>query len=547
MAVAPVINQVSLIGMNVAMITVLLILHFLLLLRQSMLLLRPQCDERLDRMMQRTILQRLRHYTFIRRIQLHGGGAALSALPLLVLLPYARQSPVWATFARQHYLWLALLGFWLLCSAIALAATRLQHFNGIAFSSRDAGPADFGRRWPNWPDKVLWLCELGYLGLLSAALCWFLELENDWLIWRIYLHRILWAGLVGLLVYVYWSNVRYLRQKSGIVAKPVQLEKLSPRLYLWRLRLELAELRHNNFAHGLKLSLKSGLKSGLKPSLNPRNLPMAFVILRFLAPAAQNLQRWQKNEHSLSLLSWTELSEAWQESAQTNIVNKTTKRTIELELLLEMQGFLQYLPASAFRAAVRVWGPYYDVQPEFFDNIFQTGYLLYIGKSAGLSPLLQFLQYLKLKRQDRSFTSPLQIAVLQLQEAPERGGLQSLAAESDFWQHRLYQACGGLRDGLNVEVKALELPPQRSEIVEDEASGMLIRRKKLNRIQRKKREAWQSFRVEREAECLERALRQYLQALCQRWQLSLAGLQEACLYRGPQSIRQLVERSFEPE
>ena len=99
---------------------------------------------------------------------------------------------------------------------------------------------------------------------------------------------------------------------------------------------------------------------------------MGFCILHFTAPKGRHIPRWQQNEHPLSLLS-----------------SSQNAHYIELEFALEMKGFLEYLdPQQLAHTETRVWGPYYDAQPEFLHKIEREGCLLYIGCQAGACPVI---------------------------------------------------------------------------------------------------------------------------------------------------------------
>ena len=151
--------------MQELVLPILLGLQLLLLMRQSLLLLRPLCDLSLNSSIRANAWLRP---TYIQRIRRHGSGASITFLLILSLLFF---SPSLFALFNTHKILLVLGAVWASIHFTALIATGFRHFSGLAFSSRDAGPADFGRRWPFWPDGMLWLCELGYLGLLYMGFC----------------------------------------------------------------------------------------------------------------------------------------------------------------------------------------------------------------------------------------------------------------------------------------------------------------------------------------------------------------------------------------
>ncbi|WGK70041.1 hypothetical protein P0082_04050 [Candidatus Haliotispira prima] len=524
-------------------------LYLLLLLRQSLLLLRPVCD-RPDRRFSAI------RPGYIQRIEQHGSGAALAALPLLGLLLSQPELPA---VLLQHKIWLGAAIFWAVLSLAALTATRFQHFNSMAFSSRDAGPADFGRRWPYWPDGVLWLCEMFYLFLLYTAL----ELLAAQLQPEPRFFRPLSVTLGLLMLWVYWSNWQY-RKRQGHNACVVALQKISHdvqggELYSLRLRLEAAQFGRRIPSPKPPDSINAVDTVSKDIPINiPINIPMGFCMLHF---PGLPLPRKQQNEHPLSLLSWHQESEG----------------NIEMEFALEMHGFLQYLrPQELARrntpGNVRLWGPYYDVRPQFFDRVSQQGLLLYIGNQSGLSPLLQYLQHLHELQATGTNSCPLKIAVLHLVMSNKKTNLTNPAdrgcpgrpgnrteqtdhapeTAQEFWRNRLEQAAGQPPTGVQLQVQQLDLPPRLSEQLRSEQAdfGETARAASsagLSRRVRRRLDAWQNYHAEHESELLQQAVRQHLADICrqQQWALSPRELRQYTLYRGPHTLGKLLEQCFD--
>ena len=302
--------------------TILLAIHFALLLRQSLLLLRPQSDllynaqharpehETLALALATKIWAVVKPKTLLKRIEHHGSGAALAALPLLLLLFYQPPKPIipktiglsllgnnglmvlqWHPFKW----WLFLL--WFAVSFLALLATRLQHFNSLGISSRDTTPADFGRRWPLWPDGILWLCELVYLGFLFITLYNLSQLLG--LAWFVLIFAL------PPLLYIYWRNwhyykVHYLRPMHSCIGEISSFEAVASGLYLLRLKLtchSTLELEHcfskklvENL--GLQCIANAATHHNINQIALPMFLPMGFYILHF--PKQKGLARSQQ-------------------------------------------------------------------------------------------------------------------------------------------------------------------------------------------------------------------------------------------------------------
>ncbi|MEM9424824.1 MAG: hypothetical protein AAF975_08570, partial [Spirochaetota bacterium] len=191
---------------------ILITAHFLLLLRQSQLLLRPHHDPFIpgtDAQNYRKKNRKESRPTFLYRVQLHGSGAALSMLPLLGLLFYKPTGRPPDYFSLlSHPIWPPLLIVQALISLPALVATGFKNFNSLVISSRNAGPADFGRRSPLWPDGILYLGELTYLALL----CYTLQILNPIL-------SILWLPLL----HTYYRNY----QHHTSPATPAQIQSFT--------------------------------------------------------------------------------------------------------------------------------------------------------------------------------------------------------------------------------------------------------------------------------------------------------------------------------
>ncbi len=514
----------------------LLLSHFLLLLRQSLLLLRPLCDRPYR---ENSVPGRGDQWTnsYLLRIRLHGSGAALAALPLLGLLLYR---PPELALLIQRPAWLALAALWGTLGLSALVATRFQHFSGLLFSSRDASPADFGRRWPLWPDTALWLCEMLYLALVYGALE-LLMAEAPTRMPEAWPELLLLNGLRIALLWVYLRNWLYRRSK-GFEARIVDFRRISVQepLYLMRLRLQ-------------------------KPNvLSLPILPMSFCVLRLpqrSRAAGHRVARWQQNEHPLSILSWRETEEPQKEPKE---FNASGERALELEFALEMQGFLRYYPPQDIarhivsQQPVRLWGPYYDVRPRFLPCLGSPepsggeSHLLYIGCQSGLSPLLQYLQYLQERwgHSSSGLAASLELAVFHL--CPSGLSMKNGKGRSatQFWIGKLEQA--RQRTGLNMQLQHIPIPPYlsrqfcRTEVSTPNEMVFSAGRSKWREQRRQAawQAAWQSFRTECESELLQELVSASLSELSQQWALSHRELEASCLYRIPYGLKRVLEKCF---
>ena len=512
--------------MQAYLLPVLLGLQLLLLMRQSLLLLRPPCDVP-------AVTATKTERTYMQRIRQHGSGAAAAFLLILSLL-FA--SPSLFALLRTHTVWVSLAIIWAVIHFTALLATGLCHFCGLAFSSRDAGPADFGRRLPFWPDGVLWLCELGYQGLLYLAFVFSLNGQNLHSAFRVAIN----LAFLQMLLFVYRQNWQMhgktQRCQPGYSAKIIALEQQGDRenpLYLLRLSLEISTAES---------------RAKLPQKLHqPQFIPMGFCILRFAHPKEKHTPRWKQHEHPVSLLSWRQ-----------NALDNTDKpRHIELEFALEMKGFLQYIrpqPSQgpqqplAVGSSVRVWGPYYDAQPEFLHRMEREGRLLYIGCKAGLAPFLQYLEWLK----QNPPPSRLNIVLLRL--------LEGSGAVQTFWARKLQQTVRHLPPAVCVQTEELPLPPYLGRLYGSEN----IFHNTSNRLLRRRLTAWQDFRTEKETEQFQEAiagfvLRLYEQGFGQHTETPaqsfrssqtglrpfIAQLRQCSMYRGPSGLGKLIEPCLE--
>ena len=494
--------------MQAPILPVLLGLQLLLLLRQSLLLLRPLCDLPATSETKNTYMQRIRQ---------HGSGAAIAFLLLLSLLFV---SPSLFALLQSHTVWLSLAGIWALLHFAALLATGLRHFCGLAFSSRDAGPADFGRRLPFWPDGVLWLCELGYLGLLYLAFVFSVAGQNWHSAFRVAIN----LTFLQMLLFVYRKNWEMHGKKQpnqqGYSAKIIALEPQGdPDAPLYLLRLETRASPQTSPQAMPPICPESLPQSIFKP------IPMGFCILRFIHPKNQRAPRWKQYEHPLSLIRW-------RQNAQNGI---------ELEFALEMKGFLQYMspqcsqhPQQIAESSVRVWGPYYDAQPEFLHRMERESRLLYIGCQAGLGPLLQYLEHLG----QNPPPSQVQIVLLRL--------LESSCAAQEFWTARLQQAAGQLPPAVCFWAEELPLPPY--------LSGLYCSETIVHNVRHRRLAAWQEFRTQKEAEQLQQAIAGFVLRLHEKHtekssqgdlKTFIAGL--CSIYRGPVALGKIVEPCLEPQ
>ena len=499
--------------MQEPVLAVLLGLQLLLLMRQSLLLLRPLCDLPSN---PPTRVNAWRHPTYIQRIRRHGSGAALTFLLILSLLFF---SPSLFALFSTHKILLVLSAVWAIIHFSALIATGFRHFSGLAFSSRDAGPADFGRRWPFWPDGILWLCELGYLGLLYLA---FVLTSPD-----LPFVTVIKTIFLAMLLFVYWQNwkIHGTNKQQGYCAKFMELERkgdTSAPLYVLRLRLPFP---------------KKQTTLQKSPQELPQLLPMGFCILHFTDPKGRRIPRWKQNEHPLSLLN-----------------SSQNAHYIELEFALEMKGFLQYLdPQQLAYTETRVWGPYYDAQPEFLRQIEREGRLLYIGCQSGLAPLLQYLEWLK----QNPPPSRLQIVLLCLLEKDC----------PSFWAARLEQAVSHLPPTVRFWAEELPVPPYLSRLYCAKDATHSVDNSRLHRTAWRLT-TWQNFRTEKEGEQFQQAvadwlLRLYKQGFGEQSPQNLqfcdsdcallplpsfiGRLRECFLYRGPSELGKLLEPCLEPQ
>lgn len=340
----------------------------MLLLRQSLLLLRPPHDPDLK------TYRKKKSAIFLKRCKLHGLGAGIALLPLLLLLLLSKFGTV--TLAgpmenpAQQFLSAALL-----CWLAVLFGTRFSRYVGLCFSSRDSGIGDFGRRLPLYPDLVLCLLELSYL----TGLWFYLFSEpryfpRDFYVYLWTLRIVLSLGLLWVLyrnLELGYRTFQSFRDSSGF-----------QRTFYWSTILEYKKIGRGPE----RLSLLRIEVDGLETRDSDGLIPMGFSLLRF--PAQKNrpflgASRADCVDHPLSL--WSQEvrggKQIW-------------------EFLLEHKGNLTGLSEALLRPGIElmVWGPYWDAEPDFLTGYFSEKIsppLLLFAYNAGLAPLLRLLKQME--------------------------------------------------------------------------------------------------------------------------------------------------------